>query len=182
MVRRAGPTAPVTCDHSTEAPADCWCTICAGHVLVHMMDDMRWCTGSKWLGKIEDTQFTYSSFSLHSITRRSEQPVCVKMQKYVLDMPQNPRYIFLYSTVTHLCHTVTVHWFCPFYTWEYNSIDLCFSHICRTGWFKHTFSVPTLSPHCSAPQFTLDRTLWSKCSPGGVNTNREWWKWMRWKC
>ena len=60
------------------APEECWCTICLGHVLVHMMDDMHWCTGSKWLGKIEDTQFTYSSFALHSITRQSERWARVK--------------------------------------------------------------------------------------------------------
>lgn len=72
-------------------PTECWCTICLRHVLVHMMDDMRWCTGSKWLGKIEDTQFTYSSFALPSITRQSEQWARAKCTGmcwiYVPDLP-----------------------------------------------------------------------------------------------
>lgn len=60
------PVAPLTRDCSAEASAECWCTVCLAHVLVHMMDDMRWCTGSKWLGETEDAQFTYSPFALLS--------------------------------------------------------------------------------------------------------------------
>lgn len=59
------PVVSVTRDHSTKASAECWCTVCRVCVPVDMMDDMRWCTGSKWLGKTEDAQFTYSCFALH---------------------------------------------------------------------------------------------------------------------